>query len=139
MYFEEELRFLINNEGSIKENKRDEISDKQLKKIIKSYPLLPNDYINFLFEIGFGSLRNSLFKIYPDLCDFYDLGLENIYQMPSTIKLFGDDYSGNFAGFDISNSSDEVVEFWHESNEIYRTKKTFREYIRDKILMTPNY
>ncbi|MEO8239271.1 MAG: hypothetical protein ABI793_12070 [Flavobacterium sp.] len=69
-----------------------------------------------------------------NLFDFNDLGLEDIYYLHENIKLFGDNYSGDFAGFNIDNN-DEVIEFWHDSNERHYTGKTFGKYIREKMFM----
>jgi hypothetical protein len=54
--------------------------------------------------------------------------------LPSGVKLFGDNFAGDFAGFDLSSPKDEVVEFWCDSNKVFATGKTFREYIRGKML-----
>lgn len=132
MYFDKELEFLKSKE---EENFRKKLSKVELDKILLKYPNVPSDYINFLSEVGEGNLRDHQFKIYSSLIDFYDLGLENVYQLPEEIKLFGDNFAGDFAGFDISSKTDLVFEFLHDSDKIYNTGKTFREFIRDKILM----
>ncbi|MEN9655650.1 MAG: hypothetical protein RL311_558 [Bacteroidota bacterium] len=135
MYFDEEIDYLKNREEI---NNRELISKIQLDNIFGNYPNIPRDYLNYLSEVGAGNVMNSQFNIYNNLTDFSDLGLDDIYSLPDNVKLFGDNFSGDFAGFDLSKSeTDEVVEFWHDSNEVYYTKKTFREYIREKILM-PN-
>ena len=134
MYFDKELEFLNNYEITDNEtNKRQKISEYEVNTIRNNYPNLPLDYTNYLFEIGSGNLCESSFKIYSGLCDFDDLGLEDIYQIPENIKFFGDNYSGDFAGFDISDSTDEVIEFWHDSDRFFKTGKTFRQYVRDKM------
>ncbi|MDY3548969.1 SMI1/KNR4 family protein [Riemerella anatipestifer] len=100
------------------------------------YPNIPKDYIDYLLEIGAGVIREIQFDVKGFLFDFSDLGLEEIFYVDEKIKFFGDDLSGNFAGFDLSKeNTDEVIEFWHDSNEIYYTGKTFREFIREKMLM----
>lgn len=133
MYFDEELKFLKNNTESVE---RTLLTQEQIDKLESVFQNLPIDYINYLKEVGFGDLMKSLLKIYPSLCDLSDLGLEDVYEMPASIKLFGDNYSGDFVGFDLSDKEDEVIEFWHNSNEVYKTGKTFRNYIREKISMT---
>jgi hypothetical protein len=130
MNFTNELLFL--NEFR-DENVRVTLNNIQTAKIIKQYPNVPLEYISYLEEIGAGTLMS--FKVYENLTDFEDLGLSELYSLPNEIKLFGDNFSGDFAGFDLSkNNSDEVVEFWHDSNRIYHTGKTFRQYIRTIIL-----
>jgi hypothetical protein len=53
----------------------------------------------------------SQFKVMNVLFDFTELGLEDIYYLPDNIKLFGDNYSDDFAGFDILSNKDEVMSF----------------------------
>jgi hypothetical protein len=139
MYFDEELDYLkANEELSNDVNKRVLVNQIQLGNILEQYPNIPTDYINYLSEVGVGNIMNSQFNIYNNLTDFIDLGLDDVYNLPDNIKLFGDNFAGDFAGFDLSkNDSDEVVEFWHDSNEVYYTKKSFRQYIRERMLM-PN-
>jgi len=128
MYFDEELEFLSSNDF-------EKLSQDQLNDIIKRNPNVSPEYINFLSEIGAGNLNVNQFKIYADLVDFNDLGLEDIYQLPENVKLFGDNFSGDFAGFDLTTKNNLVVEFWHDDNKVVNTGKTFREYIREKLSM----
>lgn len=136
MSFEKALNFLEKNE-----NKDNAINDKikatsqEILDLKNKYPNIPDEFLEYLSEIGSGNIMESQFKIMNKLFDFTDLGLEDIYDLSENIKLFGDNYSGDFAGFDILNNKDEVIEFWHDSNEIYYTGKTFREYMREKMLM----
>jgi hypothetical protein len=138
MSFESELNYLSLIEQ--KENilaQRLTISSKEIDSILKEYHNVPLDFINYLKVIGAGNILNSQFKIYNNLTDFLDLGLDNFDTLPEGIKLFGDNFSGDFSGFDLSKEiTDEVIEFWHNSSEIHYTGKTFREYIRGIILMT---
>jgi len=139
MYFDEELDYLRDNEEiSNVMNKRVLVNQNQLLNILEKHPNVPTDYINYLSEVGAGNVMNSQFNIYGNLTDFIDLGLDDVFSLPNNIKLFGDNFSGDFAGFDLlKNEPNEVVEFWHDSNEIYYTKKSFRQYTREIMLM-PN-
>ena len=61
---------------------------------------------------------------------------QKIYiKLPENVKLFGDNFSGDFAGFDLTTKNNLVVEFWHDDNKVVNTGKTFREYIREKLSM----
>lgn len=111
------------------ENKLEIISENETNKILDRYPSVPLDYLLFLNEIGAGSIKNSTFNLYSNLINFSDLGLENIYELPSNIMLFGDNFSGDFSGFDLTKK-DSVIEFWHDDNYIFYTEKTFDEYIK---------
>ncbi len=136
MKFHKELAFLLESEKlSQVVNERQKLSEHELHDIRRIYPNIPNDFINYLKEIGAGNIGKSQFKITNTLYDFSDIGLDEIYNIPKNIKFFGDNFSGDFAGFDVSQIKDEVIEFWHDSNQLYHTKKTFREYIREKILL----
>ncbi|AJH15023.1 hypothetical protein MPR_1848 [Myroides profundi] len=46
---------------------------------------------------------------------------------------FADNFSGDFIGFDLTNN--QVTEFWHDSQEVYHTGKSFCEYIKYMILV----
>ncbi|SHM98561.1 SMI1/KNR4 family protein [Flavobacterium pectinovorum] len=136
MSFEKELNFLEKNENQDKLiNNKIRSTVSEINHLKESYPNLPNDFFDYLLEVGSGNIMESQFKVMNVLFDFNDLGLEGIYYLPDNIKLFGDNYSGDFAGFDILSNKDEVIEFWHDSNELHYTGKTFRKYIREKILM----
>lgn len=106
------------------------ISNTQLDAIRLNSTNIPEDYITYLKVVGAGDLVPSKIKIYPTLCDFSDFGLEEIYLVDDGIMFFGDNYSGDFFGFDLSNSDDEVIEFWHDSETVHRTGKSFREFVR---------
>ncbi|MBF7092633.1 SMI1/KNR4 family protein [Flavobacterium sp. ALJ2] len=136
MSFEKEINFLLQNENKdFAINEKIRATNQEILELKNEYPNIPNDFLEYLLEIGSGNIMESQFKVMNKLFDFNDLGLEDIYDLPDNIKLFGDNFSGDFSGFNIDNNIDEVIEFWHDSNEIYYTGKTFREYIREKMLM----
>ena len=64
-----------------------------------------------------------------------DLGLAADYELRAEIKFFGDNYAGDFAGFDFSNNAELVVEFWHEDGSIYETNQSFKDYISGQMLI----
>jgi len=137
MSFENELNYLNLNEEQESLNQRIVLTQDEVDDILKEYPTVPADFIDYLQEIGIGNIMSSQFKVYGKLLDFVELGLDDIYELPSNTKLFGDNFSGDFSGFDLSKeNTDEVVEFWHDSNEVYYTGKTFREFVREKMLMS---
>lgn len=136
MSFEKELNFLQQNENKDNAiNEKIKATNEEILDLKNKYPNIPNEFLEYLIEIGSGNIMESQFKVMKNLFDFNDLGLEDIYDLPEEIKLFGDNYSGDFAGFNIDNNNDEVIEFWHDSNDIHHTGKTFRQYIREKMLM----
>ena len=103
------------------------ISEKEINENFKDFKSIPLDYIMFLKEVGSGNINNVL-DLKDFLFNFEDLGLEDIYSLPENIKLFGDNFSGDFIGFDFDKNG-EVIEFLHENGEIYWTGKNFKEYI----------
>lgn len=116
-------------------NRREVATEEQLKKILKRYPNAPADFIAYLKEIGSGNFRECQFKVQPFLFNLEALGLDKHYAIKSNIWFFGDNYCGDFSGFDLDRSDGLVVEFWHETGELYYTNQTFQRYIRQKMLM----
>lgn len=125
--YEKEKKILNNFTNNIKK-----VSFEIINNVKKEYPQTPKYFLNYLKNIGSGSIKNSSITIYSGLLDFDDLGLEDIYDLPENIKLFGDNFSGDFIGFDFDKNG-EVIEFLHESGEIYWTRKKFKEYISEII------
>lgn len=132
MKFNKELAFLLKYEEV---NNRETLPNERLEILKKEYPNIPDDYIDYLKEIGAGTIREMQFRVSGPLFDFEDIGLDDIYNLPPHIKFFGDNFSGDFAGFDLSLDKDEVVEFLHDLGELYYTNKNFHEYIREQMLM----
>lgn len=108
------------------------VSLKEINELKKKYPKIPQEFLIYLENIGAGSIKNSSLMIFNDLLDFDDLGLEDIYFLPKNIKIFGDNFSGDFIGFDFDKNG-EVIEFLHESGEISWTGKDFKQYIIELI------
>ncbi|TDX13351.1 hypothetical protein EDB96_0045 [Flavobacterium sp. S87F.05.LMB.W.Kidney.N] len=121
-----------------KQNEREILNKDQIKNLLLKYPKLPQDYLIYLQEIGSGSFRECQFNIASSLFDLEDLGLNNYYELKSNVWFFGDNYSGDFSGFDFDKNDGNVVEFWHESGELYYTNKPFQAYIREQMLMDEN-
>lgn len=85
------MNFLEKNE-----NKDNAINDKikgtsqEILDLKNKYPNIPDEFLEYLSEIGSGNIMQSQFKIMNKLFDFKDLVLEDIYDLPENIKLFGD-------------------------------------------------
>ncbi|MDY0990395.1 SMI1/KNR4 family protein [Flavobacterium sp. CFBP9031] len=119
-------------------NSRTTLTANQIKDLLSEFPKLPEDYIVYLQEIGFGSFRDFQFNIASSLFNLEDLGLEDHYELKSNIWFFGDNFSGDFSGFDLDRNNGKVVEFCHESGELYYTNKSFQTYIREQMLIDEN-
>src|SRR6187402_839923 len=112
MTYKEELEFLKvveNPEDST--NHRERLSEWQVQALLTKFPSLPSDYTDYLKEIGHGNFRECQFKITSSLFDLSDLGLEEHYNISPTIRFFGDNFSGDLAGFDLHQNNGLVVEF----------------------------
>ena len=119
-------------------NRREVLSTDQIKRLISQYPRVPQDYIIYLQEIGAGNFRECKFKVQSSLFNLVDLGLEEHYEVKSNVWFFGDNYCGDFSGFDFDSDDANVVEFWLENGELYYTNKSFQNYIREQMLMDEN-
>ncbi len=139
MRFELEKQFLKSVENHEDHtNEKEIINSEKLDALRKDFPNIPADFLDYLSEIGAGNIRECQFKVQSYLFDFEDLGLEDVYQVYDGIKFFGDNYAGDFAGFDFNKNDGKVVEFWHASAELYYTDKSFQQYIREQMLMDEN-
>lgn len=115
-------------------NKKEILNPTEINTLKTIYPNIPQDYLDYLMEIGTGTIMEMQFNVKPFLFNFYDLGLEKVYSVSDEIKFFGDNYNGDFAGFNLKNNDGTVVEFWHESGELIYTNKTFHQFIKDQML-----
>ncbi len=139
MKYKREIEFLEKvEEQNNPQNERTKLNTDELSKLKQIHPNLPVEYLDYLKEIGSGNFRECQFKVHGHLFDLEDLGLEEHYDLENGIKFFGDNFSGDFSGFDFSKNNGLIVEFWHEDGTIYETEKTFKEYIREQMLMDEN-
>lgn len=90
---------------------------------------IPQDYIDFLTEVGYGSVFDRYFMFYGGLIE-----AEEIYDAVANpeiknVLLFGDNFSGDAIGF-LSAENWSIVEIWHEDLSIVpREEKTFMEFV----------
>ena len=119
-------------------NLREQLSENEIRKIKEQYPNISLDFLDYLKEIGSGSFRECQFNVQKYLFDLDDVGLAEYYQIKKSIKFFGDNFSGDFSGFDFDNNPNLVIEFWHEDGTIYETRKTFKKYIQEQMLIGEN-
>ncbi|WP_238899045.1 hypothetical protein [Clostridium sp. YIM B02500] len=133
MRYEKELDALkyIDQLISHKEE-RDLYSKKQVEEMRKEYPQIPEDYLEYLSEIGAGSLGNEFCTIFGDLCEldeFYDESLLEFLNFEERVLQFGCDHSNKALVFLVDDNW-KVGEIWDDDlGTIERTGKTFYEYI----------
>ena len=118
-----------------KTNSRKLYTESEINLIKSQFPGITSDFTAYLQEIGEGSFRECQFSVTGKLFDLATIGLEDSFEIKHSIKFFGDNYSGDFSGFDFESNDDKVIEFWHDSGELYETNKSFKEYIQEQMLM----
>ncbi|MFW5438931.1 SMI1/KNR4 family protein [Paenibacillus apiarius] len=108
------------------------LSETELKKEIVEG--IPEDYIDFLREIGYGTVNDTYFSFYSGLVEvdeiFDELYDEDLRPELKEILLFGDNYSGDGVGF-LTTANWTIVEIWHDDDlSIHpRDEKTFEEFV----------
>jgi hypothetical protein len=137
----EELAFLARVESrdpaDAGSNNRKCLSDVELAKLRATFPGVPEDYLAYLREVGAGSFRECQYAVYsgfepPD----YFFG-DRADRLNQPILCFGDNYSGDPAGF-VPGQEWRVVEIWHHDLSVHDTGLSFREFIRKQMLMSPD-
>ncbi|MFD2942155.1 SMI1/KNR4 family protein [Flavobacterium notoginsengisoli] len=133
MRYTKEIDYLKRN--NLLEKNRDIVSEKEVLEIKKFRNNIPEEFIDFLKEIGGGQFKNSQYEIKKFVFDFYEIGLENDYAVDENIVLFGNSFGGDFIGFDLSKTNPTVIEIDHVSGEIFDTNKSFQEFFREDLGM----
>ncbi|WP_299005965.1 SMI1/KNR4 family protein [uncultured Shewanella sp.] len=106
------------------------ISSKESLGLFKIHPDIPQDYISFLTELGFGGLAQDSYMIYSGL-----MASDEIYDKESAEELknilfFGDDFMGYCSGFDTENEW-RIVEVDPIDKSYEVTHSSFSEFIQD--------
>ena len=116
-------------------NERTVFSSNELMELVKNYPGIPNDYVEFLAKIGCGSFREGTYVVYSGLVAVNEIlpGFESDYK----ILCFGDDLRGDPAGF-IPSQDWKVVEIFHEDYDVHCEDQTFSEFIAERLYMSKN-
>ncbi len=139
MKYKFEIEFLKKHEDNDDQcNLRKIASDEDIQDLKEKYPLISIDFLDYLKEIGSGAFRECQFKVENYLYDLHDLGLAEHFDLREGIKFFGDNFSGDFSGFDFNSNAGLVIEFWHDDGTVFETRKTFKEYIREQMLIDKN-
>lgn len=123
-------------------NERTRLSKAEAEELGSRFPGIPTEYLEYLRQIGWGAnIRECQFKVYAEpmlAADFIGEDAAECYGPErGRVLCFGDNYSGDFSGF-LPSENWAVVELWHDDGTLWRTKKTFGEYIRECMLMGPD-
>lgn len=134
------LTFLgkVEDPGEKRSNAREKMTARKIQELISKYPGLPEDYTDYLFEVGWGSFRESQYMVYSEpMTPQSILDDETAGTIEKRMLCFGDGFSGDLSAF-LQDEQWRVVEFLHETREIHETGMCFGSYIRKKMLMDPN-
>ena len=103
----------------------------ELGKLRSGHPTMPDDYEDFLRELGAGQVGSASFMIYDGLVDpdtvFGSRGAEI-----RRLLLFGDDFQGYSAGFDPDRNW-SVVEVDPTNDSVDIVAPTFEEFVRKRL------
>ncbi|MEH7040969.1 SMI1/KNR4 family protein [Bacillus pseudomycoides] len=92
---------------------------------------VPQDYISFLKEVGYGSVSNSYFMFYGGLIEADEIYDADDNPELKNVLLFCDNFSGDAIGFHITNNW-KIIEIWHEDVSIVpREEKSFTELVQN--------
>lgn len=130
----EALKYIDQLDAQLISHKEDRelYSKKQIEELRKEYPKIPDEYLEYLSEIGSGSFGREFYTIFGDLCEldeFYDESLLEFLDFEERVLQFGCDRSNKALVFLIDEDW-KVGEIWDEDlGSIDRTGKAFYEYI----------
>ncbi|MFB7813431.1 SMI1/KNR4 family protein [Paenibacillus chitinolyticus] len=95
---------------------------------------IPKEYIDFLREVGYGTVNGTYFNFYSGLVEVDEI-LGHLFDEDShpelkDVLLFGDNFSGDAVGF-LTTDNWAIVEIWHDDDlSINPTEeKTFEEFV----------
>ena len=103
-----------------------------LDSIVMDHPSLPEDYIAYLREVGWGELGNSCYMVYSGPVGADEIYGEDLPADVSNLVFFGDDFAGYCAGFALDGDG-TVVEIEPSTLELEPTGLSFGQFIRRRI------
>jgi hypothetical protein len=139
--YEDAIRFLNRTESTAADaaelNKRRLLSNQAIQKLRAAFPGVPEDYLDYLQEIGEGGFRECQFCVYGRFENLdYFIG-EGARTIGKKILCFGDNFSGDPAGF-LPDEDWALVEVFHDNHRVHYTRKSFAQFIREKMLLGPH-
>ncbi len=109
------------------------VSTSNLLAIQRTYPDVPNHYLSFLQNVGFGSLGDSYFAIYSGLIKPGDIYGGNTPEALANILFFGDNFAGWMVGFDKRNDWQIVGVDSGRPIPTIQEEKTIAEFIAKEV------
>ena len=133
--FEEETRFLERVERKDDPaNQRKILTEKDVEALTQAYPGIPQDYLAYMREIGFGSVRESQYFVHEGLSWCDEEPLFNWFKTNGRrLLVFGSNSMGDLWAFDVDNKY-QVCELLHESMDVCSFEGSFKDFIRQEML-----
>jgi hypothetical protein len=104
-----------------------------LDQLQHSHAGLPADYVEYLREVGWGSLLRCRYTVYRQLMPAAErFGKQVAARWERRVLCFGDNLSGDVAGF-LPDQDWAVVEIGHMDFSIHVTGQTFGRFIRERM------
>jgi hypothetical protein len=138
--YDDVLEFLATheNERETRMNRRTTLTAAEIGELRTAYPGIPDDYLDYLTEVGWGSFRECQYMVYGGPIDPDEIfGAQAVAVFGKRILCFGDNFSGDPGAF-LPDEDWKVVEIWHDSLDIHQTNKNFGAFIREQMLMDEN-
>lgn len=110
------------------------LSKDEIQALRNEYEGIPEDYLDFLQEMGWGDIGDGLYKLYSGLVDSESIYGEDLEDHLKEVLLFGDDYTGINSGF-IPAKNWILVEVEPLHRTIKVQNMTFEEYIPTMIFL----
>ena len=135
--YDDVLQFLAAHEDKheARMNRRTRLKPAEISKLRSTFPGIPEDYLDYLAEIGWGSFRECQYTVFSGLIDPIEIfDSETAASLERRVLCFGVSFSGDPGGF-LPDENWELVEILHETLEICHTQKSFHAFIREQMLM----
>lgn len=131
--------FLNSFENEEENHRLKRFNQDEINQLRQKYIGIPNDFLDYLAQVGAGSLNRCRYMIYGDLLKPSDIfNLEDVEEFENQNLLFGDDFAGNPAGFLVSEHW-RVAEILHEDLTVSEIDLTFSQFIRQIIGMEDDH
>jgi hypothetical protein len=125
----DEILYQLIKKGSRNLFKR--VTKDEINSIIKEHPGVPDDYIEFLEEIGYGDIGENYFMLYGGLVEASVIYDETKAEKLKDIVFLGDYYDGHNIGFS-KKVGWEMVEVDDNLNITF-LNRPFESFIKNKM------
>jgi len=102
-------------------------------QVLKLYPGLPEDYVDFLRVVGYGSFGDGGYSIYNGLVSPDAIFDATTSKALGDLLIFGDDFQGHHSAFQPQNGW-SVVEIDSASLIVIPGNQSFEKFVRNKVV-----